>query len=175
MDYQNFLVHLGSILEQLKNDYFVTGGFAVSVWGRPRSTFDVDIVIALKETDVPVFAKAMRALGEHVYIDEDMMRDEIRRGGEFNVIDPTSGLKIDFFIMKDDQFSRMQNIRKRQINIDQQIIYFVSPEDLILSKLVWAKKSGSQRQLSDVKSVREMMKDELDWGYISEWTKKLNI
>lgn len=175
MDYQSFLVRLGKILESLKKDYFVTGGFAVSVWGRPRSTFDVDIVIALKESDISVFAKAMRTLGEGVYVDEEMMKSEIQRGGEFNIVDPNSGLKVDFFVMKDDQFTRMQNIRKRPTTIDQQVIYFVSPEDLILSKLVWAKKSGSERQLRDVESVCDMMGHELNWDYVREWAKKLDL
>ena len=41
------LVKVAPILDQLCIAYFVTGGFAVSVWGRPRATFDVDIVVQL--------------------------------------------------------------------------------------------------------------------------------
>ncbi len=134
----------------------------------------MDIVIALKESDVPLFVKAMRQLGENVYIDEEMMITEIRRGGEFNVIDP-SGLKIDFFLMKDDEFTKQQNIRKRPTMIGDQQIFFVSPEDLILSKLIWAKKSGSDRQLDDVRSVSEMMSEQLDWEYLNRWAKELGV
>jgi len=49
MEIEKFLIKIVQILENLKIDYFVTGGLAVSVWGRPRATFDIDIVIKLIE------------------------------------------------------------------------------------------------------------------------------
>lgn len=41
MDLEKLLIKIAEILEKLSVDYFVTGGFAVSVWGRPRATFDI--------------------------------------------------------------------------------------------------------------------------------------
>ena len=49
-------------------------------------------------------------------------------------------------------------------------IAFVSPEDLILSKLIWRKKSGSTRHLEDIESVITIQK-KLDWRYIKRWAK----
>lgn len=174
MNYESFLIRLAGALDHLKREYFVTGGFAVSMWGRPRATFDVDIVINLKESDVPMFVKTMSEMGENVFVDEQMIIEEIRRGGEFNVIDP-SGLKIDFFVMKDDAFSQIQNKRKRSAQIGDQIVFFVSPEDLVLSKLVWAKQSQSDKQKNDVQSIFEMMQGEMDLTYIRSWAKKLEV
>lgn len=174
MNYELFLAKLGGILQQIQKEYFVTGGFALSIWGAPRSTLDVDVVIALKESDISIFVKAIRTLGEQVYVDEQMIIQEVHRQGEFNIIDP-SGLKVDFFVMKDDAFSKMQNQRKRVTDIADQKVFFISPEDLILSKLRWAKTSRSERQIRDVESVCTGMKDELDWNYLREWARKIDV
>jgi len=68
------LVKVAPILDQLGIAYFVTGGFAVSVWGRPRATFDVDIVVQLVEPQMASLAKALRRISEAGYVDEDTAR-----------------------------------------------------------------------------------------------------
>jgi len=55
--HEKLLVQIASILERFDIEYLVTGGFAVSVWGRPRATFDIDIVIKLGEPKVALLAK----------------------------------------------------------------------------------------------------------------------
>ncbi len=175
MSFEHFLSVLGKILEDLNVCYFVTGGFAVCVWGRPRTTFDLDLVIVMNQADVNPFIQSMRNIDESIYVDEQMIRSEIDRKGEFNIIHPNSGLKVDFFVKKDDELSRTQMARRIEKKINGQTIYFISPEDLIISKLIWAKKSGSNRQLDDAQSVFEIMKNELDSQYINEWLKRLGL
>lgn len=170
------LAALAKILEQNQKSYFVTGGFAVSVWGRPRATFDIDIVMVIDEKDIRLVAKALRTLGEAMYVDEDVMKKEIRKKGEFNVIHPDSGLKVDFWVWDDkDPFDSSCLKRKITKKVRGQRVYFISPEDLILSKLRWHAQSGSERQLDDVRSVIRISKDHLDTRYLKQWAKKLNV
>ena len=97
-DFENLLKRIAAILEKLKISYFVTGGYAVSVWGRLRATFDIDVVINLfNSKDAAVLAKELRKLGRTIYIDKEMMDDAIKNRGEFNVIHAESGIKIDFW------------------------------------------------------------------------------
>ncbi|MFY9493069.1 MAG: nucleotidyl transferase AbiEii/AbiGii toxin family protein [Minisyncoccia bacterium] len=169
------LVRVAPILDELGIGYFVTGGFAISVWGRPRATFDVDIVIQLVEPKVIPLAKALRKISKFGYIDEDAAREAIGKVGEFNFIDPETGVKVDFWIMKKTPTGRPEFGRRVPKKIDGQKVYFVSPEDLILSKLLWYRESKSSRHLEDVESVFKISGKRLDKKYLKLWAKKLDV
>lgn len=176
MEYDELLANLAALLERDQRPYFVTGGFAVSVWGRPRATFDIDIVMVIREEDVPRVARALRMLGETTYVDEETMRREIRKRGEFNAIHPESGLKIDFWVWDSDD-ALDQSCLKRKVPkvVRGQRVYFISPEDLILSKLKWHVQSGSERQFEDVKTIFKFSEKQLDKAYLKEWAEKLGM
>lgn len=175
MEYDEFLAALSKILEEKKRPYYVTGGFAVSVWGRPRATFDIDIVMMIRGEDVPTVASALRTLGKDMYVDEQMMKAEIRKQGEFNIIHPESGLKVDFWVLKEDAFSKSCLARRVAKVIRGQKVYFISPEDLVLSKLQWYARTESSRHLEDVESVFKIFGEQLDRKYLKEWAKKLGV
>ena len=171
---EQLLVKIASILEKLRIIYFITGGFAVSVWGRPRATFDIDIVIQLAGRDLPRLARALRLLSKGGYLDEETARRAAEKGkGSFNFIHPESGIKVDFFVERDSAFARSQFKRRVPKIIDGQKIYFASPEDLILAKLKWWKESGSSRQLEDVESILKISGDKLDKEYLEKWAREL--
>jgi hypothetical protein len=53
-------------------------------------------------------------------------------------------------------------------------MWIVSPEDLILAKLDWARDSYSEMQLRDVQNIISTLNN-LDWDYINKWKKKLGL
>ncbi len=170
---EGLLVETAKILDDLKIQYYITGGFAVSIWGRPRATFDVDIVVKLLEPDVAPLAKALRKISEFGYIDEDTAREALNKKGEFNFIHPESGLKIDFWIQQSDEFGLVQFKRKKNIMINNKKVTFISPEDLIISKLLWYQKSGSTRHMEDIQSVFKISGTKLDLDYLRKWAGKI--
>lgn len=172
---EQLLVQVAAILERLKVQYFVTGGFAVSVWGRPRATFDVDVVAQLVVPQMDALVQALRELSPTGYVAEETVAAAMRRGGEFNFIDPQSGAKVDFWISASDPFLSSQFKRRRLEHLDGQAVYFVSPEDLILSKLRWHQALGSARQLEDVASVLQISGHQLDFQYLDEWARQLGV
>lgn len=173
IDPRAVVVKIASILHEVKIPYFITGGFAVSVWGRPRATFDIDVVVELIEPKVEALAGALRKIYKAGYIDETSAKDAIRHQSEFNFLDPFTGLKIDFWVTKRDELSLLKLQRKIPKKISGKTIYFISPEDLILSKLVWYTMGESTRQLEDIESVIKISGKKLDMGYIRKWAKKL--
>ena len=173
VDPRAVVIKIASILHEVKIPYFITGGFAVSVWGRPRATFDIDVVVELIEPKVGALAGALRKIYKAGYIDEISAKDAIRHQSEFNFIDPFTGLKVDFWITKRDEFSLLKFQRKIPKKISGKTVYFISPEDLILSKLVWYTMGESTRQLEDIESVIKISGKKLDMGYILRWSKKL--
>ena len=89
---------------------------------------------------------------------------------EFNFVYPESNLKVDFFVAGSDQFNKQKLARRISLDINGEKVNFVSPEDLILSKLLWYKSSHSNRQLEDAESVLKIQKDKLDFNYLKKWT-----
>lgn len=167
MDFQKLTVKIAEILDGLKIPYAITGGYAVSVWGHPRSTLDIDIVIELFEAKIPPLASALKSLSKFGYVDIKQIQEALCRKSEFNFIHE-SGIKVDFWIQSGEPFTQQQLKRRRGKMMGGKKIYFVSPEDLILSKLIWHKKSGSDYQLKDVESIIKRQK-KLDWKYIKKW------
>lgn len=170
IDPRHLLVKVANILHKLNIPYVVTGGMAIFVWGRPRFTADIDIVIELKPDHINVFAEALEALGEAGYVDIFMMQRALLRHSEFNFIDGVSGIKVDFFIAGKTSFDEAKFKNRKQEKVLGKVVYFISPEDLILSKLIWQKESGSELHLRDVESVLKMQ-EKLDWNYLKKWSK----
>ena len=171
MNLQDILIKVGKILEKLNIPYCITGGYAVSVWGRPRGTFDVDIVIQLHTTRVAMFVKELQALSEAGYIEESVAQEAAKSGKEFNYFHPESGIKVDFWVIRPTDAMGVLELKNRiSRKLDGHTIYFVSPEDLVLSKLRWYKDTHSTRQLEDIQSVFAMQK-KLDMTYINEQAK----
>lgn len=171
MRQESLLIKIGAILDELNIPYIITGGIAVVVWGHPRFTADIDLVIELIPQKIDQLTKALLKIGQDVYVDKEMIKQAIIRQGEFNLIHPTSGLKVDFWVLKrDDPFDQERMARKIAKQIKDQTIYFTSPEDLILAKLLWYKESQSTRQLEDIESILRIQK-ELDRQYLKKWAK----
>jgi hypothetical protein len=143
---EKLLCVIAKILSDLNIEYFITGGMAVSVWGRPRATFDIDIIVKIAESKASLLAKAFKEISKAGYADEEMAKEAIRNKGEFNFIDPESGLKVDFWVTKEDDRSLLEFKNKKMKKIGGQKVYFSSPEDLILSKLVW-RKQGEEKNI----------------------------
>ena len=175
IDPRHLLVRVAQILDELDMPYIITGGIAVFVWGRPRFTDDIDIVVELKTEKIDQLAEKLQSLSEASYVDANMMRDALRHQGEFNFIDGSTGVKVDFWISKEDEFNRNRFARKVTKNILGKDIYFISPEDLILAKLRWQQISPSSKQFEDVESIFKISGDQLDLEYLAEWAGKLGV
>jgi len=168
-------LNIAKILENIDIPYMVTGGMAVLVWGRPRFTADIDIVFKLKQEQIGVLSKALMGLGEAGYVSKEAMQEAISRHDEFNFIDGESGVKVDFWVLGKNPFAISQMKRRVAKKILNEKIYFISPEDLILSKLQWYQKSQSNRHTEDVESILKISGEELDMDYLKQWAEKLGV
>jgi hypothetical protein len=92
----------------------------------------------------------------------------------FNLIHNEHIIKVDFVVRKDSRYRLREFARRRKVNVEGQDLYVAAPEDLILSKLAWAKDSRSEVQLTDVKNLLNSVK-RLDRRYIVRWAKELSV
>jgi hypothetical protein len=151
--------------------YMVTGSIAANFYTVPRMTRDIDIVVELAERDVEKFILAFEQ--DH-YLEPATVRDAVRRRRMFNLIHNHYIVKVDFVVRKNTPYRRMEFSRRKEISVDGQQLYVVAPEDLILSKLEWAKDSNSEVQLRDVRNLLHSVKD-LDRRYLARWAKQLGV
>lgn len=161
------------ILDDLIIDYFVSGGVAVTVWGRPRFTADIDLVVNLEEKNLEQLSSKLSGTFDKAYVDIAQMKNALKTYGEFNIIEPNVGMKIDFWILKNEEYDKLRLERSVTQDIGGYKIRFISPEDLIISKLIWFKTSQSTRQLEDISSVFSISK--VDNKYIRKWVAKLGL
>jgi hypothetical protein len=134
-------------------------------------TRDIDIVVELSERDVEKFIDAFEK--DH-YLEPTTVRDAVKNKGMFNLIHDQYIIKVDFVVRKDTPYRRKEFSRKKKISVDGQDLCVVAPEDLILSKLAWAKDSKSEFQLRDVRNLLQSVKG-LDRRYLVRWAKQLGV
>ncbi len=150
--------------------YMLSGSMAMSIYTLPRATRDFDFVVHLQQKDMDKLVKFFK---HGYYCDADAVKEAIKNQGMFNIIDYASGFKADFMVLKNEPFRQTEFNRKKLISFFNVPVYIVSPEDLLLSKLIWIQQIQSNLQLDDIKNLSEI--DTLDWEYINDWVKELKL
>jgi hypothetical protein len=149
----------------------MTGSMAMAIYSVPRMTRDVDLVVEIKPVDVD---KIVDLFSEDCYIDRDSVRQAVDAHSMFNIIHNQWVVKADFIIRKDEEYRREEFARRQKVVIGDMTISVVSAEDLILSKLVWGKKSQSELQFLDVRQIVSAV-SELDLKYMRKWAVVLGV
>ncbi len=151
----------------------VSGGVATLAHGEPRFTADADIVIAPSPEQIERFVGLFKE--SETYLSREAVAEALRERTMFNIIDSRSGWKADLVFLKGTPFSRTEFDRRRSIEALGVRVTGVSPEDLVLSKLSWGKKSASEKQLRDVAGILRIQRDALDLDYLRRWAKELGV
>jgi len=151
--------------------YMLSGSMAMNYYAQPRMTRDIDIVVELDLAGVDRLASLFVS---DCYCDVDMIREAVRHQGMFNIIHDATVVKVDFVVRKDSPYRRCEFDRRRRVSVADVSLWMVTAEDLILSKLVWAKDTNSSLQMGDVRNLVTTV-PELDWGYLERWAEGLSV
>ena len=174
MSQQELLKKVVDVLRDLGIDYMVSGSLVSSLQGEPRSTHDVDIVVAIHHSSAKPLAAAF-PLPDY-YLTEESILNALRTNGLFNLIDVNSGDKVDFWMLTDQPFDLSRFRRKRIEDVLGMQLAVSAPEDTILMKLHWAEKSGgSDRHIIDALRVYEVQYGLLDLEYLRDWARTLGV
>ncbi len=161
-------------LEGLRIPYAIVGSFASGVWGESRFTQDIDILIQLSDDRVSLLCNAFPA--SDFYVSETAAHDAVTRHGQFNVIHPTSGNKIDFMIAKEGDWTANQLARRKRVQLfpgEQAAV--AAPEDVILGMLIYYHEGGSDKHLRDIASILKISSDLIDRDYIANVASLLGV
>ena len=150
----------------------LTGSMAYNFYTKPRMTRDIDIILELKAPDVENFHTLFK---DDFHIHPDSMREAIKTQRMFNIIHNEVIVKVDCIIIKHKNVYRnLEFQRKKIVDFDGIPTWIVSQEDLIISKLLWAKDSDYEYQLRDVRLLLQV-KEDLDFHYLEQWIKGLAL
>ncbi len=165
---------VADFLEGQGVSYRVVGSMASMSYGEPPFTNDVDILADLKLEGVAPLCAAF--LPPDYYVSESAAREAILRRRQFYILHIPSGLKVDLIIPPDSDFARSELSRGRRLTSEGEFsVWFGSPEDVLLNKLVFYKSGGSEKHLRDIASMLKIQGDRIERTYIEQWATQLGV
>lgn len=152
----------------------IVGSYGSGAWGEVRFTQDIDVVVSLTADDAEPLVRAFPS--PEYYISAEAVRDAIRNDGQFNLIHPTSGNKVDFIMVRRDPWGRMQLSRRRVIELEPGLnVCVAAPEDIIISKMEYYREGGSEKHLRDITGILRVSGDDVDRTYVTKWSQQLGL
>lgn len=160
-------------LDQAGIEYMLSGSFATAYHGTPRSTQDIDLVIAATPAQLRTFIENLSS--DEYYVDLNAALEAHGRQSLFNVIDLATGWKIDLIFRKSRAFSQEEFRRRQLVDMADVSLFLASAEDVIISKLEWAKLGQSLRHIEDVAGILKLRWESLDRPYLEKWILELGL
>jgi len=165
-----------SKLNSLGVRYMVTGAVASIIYGEPRLTHDLDIVIELSIDDVTRFASAFPI--EYFYCPPlEVIRLEVARQqrGHFNLIHHKTGFKADVYVSGQDKFHKWALDQRKCVDFEGDSLWIAPVEYVIVRKLEFYNEGGSEKHLSDISGIMQISFDKIDFEILKEKVKELNL
>lgn len=155
-------------LDEAGIPYFVTGSVASLLYGEPRMTHDVDLVLALTDASAATIVRAFP--DSDFYVPPlDVVRIELRREthGHFNLIHHGTGFKADIYLAGRDPLHTWAMARRKRAGNDG--FWVAPPEYVILRKLAWFREGGSEKHLRDIRGMLSVGGAQLDRAELARW------
>ena len=163
-------------LDEVKINYFITGSVASIVYGEPRLTHDIDIVISLNEYDAVKISNAF--LEEEFYCPPlEVIKNEVLRPnrGHFNIIHHETGFKADIYLTGKDAFQQWALTNKKEIEFYGKKLFIAPPEYVIIKKLEFYKEGKSQKHLADIKNMLSNSGEKIDFILLDKYIKSFSL
>ena len=141
-------------LERLALPYCITGSVAASVYGEPRLTADIDVVLLLRLQDIPALRSAFPET-DYYAPPEETLRQEVARNarGMFNLVHHKSQFKADIYLAARDPLHAWALEHRRRIDLAGSGAWIAPPEYVILRKLEFLREGGSDKHLRDIRYI----------------------
>ncbi len=148
----------------------IVGSIAAMHFGEPRATIDIDLVLNAKPEDAARIASAFRDERYYVPPVAVIERELRRRGGAFNIVDTTTGLKADCYSAGNDELGRYQFDHAIPGTLGTTPVYFAPPAAIIAMKLRYHAMSGQDKHLRDIRAMLVTSPELIDGEFLDRWT-----
>jgi len=153
--------------------YMVTGAVATIIYGEPRLTHDIDLVLEIGAEGAGKIAKNFPL--DQFYcppIEVIVIESKRRMRGHFNIIHHKTGFKADIYVAGDDPLHAWALQKRRRIKVDGESLWIAPVEYVILRKLEYYREGGSEKHLQDIAGMIEISGDQIDWPFLIEKIKQ---
>ena len=158
---------LHSLFERADIPYYITGGVAAIAYGDPRTTRDLDVVIQVPRDRIAQLQGVLEQSGFYVAGADDVAAGRMKT---LQVTQVETISRADLMVAEGDFYSQQQFDRRRRFAFPGGTeVYLASPEDVVVSKLRWGLRSGSEKQQRDVLAIFKVQQGELDYSYVYRW------
>ncbi len=158
-----------SALDELSIPYILVGSFSSNFYGIPRSTNDADFVLSLG--DVPI-KTLMERLGSGFRLDPQMSFETVTGTYRYVVEALEAAFTIEVFLLTDEPHDQERFARRQRVATHLGAAFLPTAEDVIVTKLNWAKRAGRPKDTADVRNVIAVQGNRLDWDYIHGWCER---
>lgn len=162
-------------LQRLGFPYMITGSTAGILYGEPRLTHDVDLVVAMSPRDVRGFVEAFP--DDQFYCPPaDVLAAEVRRaaGGHCNLIDHETGFKADVYLAFDELHAWGLEHRRTLI-VDELEVAVAPVEYVILRKLAYYREGRSSKHIRDIHGMLDVSGGDIDRAVLDAWLDRLGL
>jgi hypothetical protein len=154
----------------------VTGGLAAIVYGEPRLTNDVDVVVDVRPDDVERLIAAFPGTAYYVPPAEVIREEGARPAyGHFNLLHRDTALRADVYVAGNDALSNWGLDRRRRVPIGDVAMWIAPIEYVILKKLTYYRDGGSDRHLRDIAAMVRLSGDLIDHATMQNWIERLDL
>jgi hypothetical protein len=172
----DFVTLFAAPLESIGVPYMVTGATAAIIYGQPRVTNDLDVVLELAATDIERLRAAFPESDYHVpSVDEIAIELARASRAHFNLIHFATGLKADFYPAGADPLHRWAMPRRRRVPHASAAISVAPPEYVILRKLEYFREGRSSKHATDIRAILEMSGDQIERTILLDWIARLGL
>ena len=160
-----------SRLNKLNIRYMITGSVASIVYGEPRMTHDIDLVVEIDFKDTERFAEAF-PIDSFYCPPSEIIKVELGRSfrGHFNLIHHETGFKADVYLRGRDPLHEWALNNRKKIDIEGEYVWVAPVEYVILRKLDYYREGKSEKHIRDIQGILSISEDEIDF---SELEKKI--
>ena len=158
--------------------YMTTGSVAAMLYGEPRLTNDIDIVIELHRSFLQRFVDSFPFDSFYCPPVEVLAVESGRsRRGHFNLLHHDTGFKADIYLAGDDPLHDWGLARRRRVELQQgaEGIWVAPPEYVILRKLQYYAEGGSKKHVLDIRGILEISEESLNMAELEKWIQKLSL
>ncbi|MGA7159613.1 MAG: hypothetical protein WBZ48_01340 [Bacteroidota bacterium] len=173
MQEPNLFGLFASRLNNQKLNYMISGSVASIVYGEPRLTHDIDIILDLGVSEIANFIAAFPAR-EFYVTPIEVIRDEVLRPerGHFNLIHLETGFKADIFLRGESELHTWALERKKKIDFQGSALFIAPPEYVIIRKLEYYQEGHSDKHLGDIKNILTNSSEVIDLEFIRVYAAK---
>lgn len=175
MEQSDLLRKMAVTLEKVGIAYAVVGSTASTIYGDPRLTNDIDIVVDLQPQDVEAFCAEFPH--PEFYLSRAAVESAVKKRSQFNIIHPASGFKVDCFVAGSDPFDRGQLYRAVRVPREggAYAVQFASPEDVVIKKMEYFQIGLSEKHTRDICGILKQEGARIDRDYIRRWAKQKGL